>query len=57
MAAPLTSMLKTSVPSKKLTLEQLGVGDSEVDRFDVGKNGVEHAKKLRKSKSEKTSKS
>ena len=32
-------------------------GDSKVDGFGVGGNGVEHAKKLRKSKSKKTSKS
>ena len=32
-------------------------GNGEVNRFGVGRNGVEHAKKLGKSKSEKTSKS
>ena len=32
-------------------------GDGEVDKFGVGRNGMEHAKKSGKSKSEKTSKS
>ena len=63
MAAPLISMLKTTVPPERSTLERQRVGDGEVNGFDVGGNGVEHAKKLgklfksRKSKSEKTSKS
>ena len=63
MAAPFTSILKTTVPPERLTLEQLKVGDGEVDGFGVGGNVVEHAKKsgkLSKSgklKSEKTSKS
>ena len=51
MTAPLTLILKTTVPTEKLTLERLGVGDSKIDRFDIG-GDVEHAKKL-----EKTSKS
>ena len=63
MVAPLTLILKTTVPPEKLTLERLGVGDGEVNGFSVGGNGVEHAKKSGKlsksgkSKSEKTSKS
>ena len=69
MAALLTSMLKITVPPERLTPERLGVGDDEVDGFGIGRNDVEHAKKLRKSsksgklfksgksKSEKTSKS
>ena len=63
MVAPLTSMLKATILPERLTPEWLKVGDGEVDRFGVGGNGVEHAKKSqklsksRKSKSEKTSKS
>ena len=63
MAAPLTSMLKTTVPPERSTLKRLGVDDGKVHRFDVSGNGMEHAKKLGKlsksgkSKSEKTSKS
>ena len=63
MAAPLTSMLKTTVPPEKLTLERLGDGDGEADEFDVGGNSVGHAKKSGKlsksgkSKSKKMSKS
>ena len=57
MAAPLTSMLETTIPPEKSTLERLGVGDGEVDRFGVGKNGIKYAKKSGKSKSKKTSKS
>ena len=63
MAAPLTLMLKTTIPPEKSTLERLGVGDGEVDGFDIDGNGMEHAKKseksskLGKSKSEKTFKS
>ena len=57
MAAPLTSMLKTTVTSDKLTPKQLRVSNGEVDGFDVGGNGVKHIKKSGKSKSEKTSKS
>ena len=63
MAAPLTLILKTTVPPEMSTFERLGVGNGEVDRFGIDKNGVEHAKKSRKlsksgkSKSEKTSKS
>ena len=45
MAAPLTSMLKTTVLPERSTSERLEVSDSEVDRFGVGENGVEHAKK------------
>ena len=61
--APLTSMLKMTVPSERLTPKRLGVSDGEVDRFGISGNGVEHAKKSGKlsksgkSKSEKTSKS
>ena len=63
MAAPLTLMLKTTVSSKRSTLERLGVDDGEVDGFSVSRNVVEHAKKSGKlfksgkSKSEKMSKS
>ena len=63
MATPFTSMLKTTIPPEKLTFKRLGIGNSEIDGFDVGENGVEYAKKLGKlsklgkSKSEKTSKS
>ena len=63
MAAPLTSILKMTVSLERSTPERLGVSDNEVDRFGIGGNGVEHAKKSeklsksRKSKSEKTSKS
>ena len=63
MAAPLTSMLKTAILPEKLTPERLGVDDSKVNRFGVGGNGVEYAKKSGKlsksgkSKSEKTFKS
>ena len=52
-----------TVPSEKSILERLGVGDGEVDGFDIGENGVEHTKKSgklfksRKVKIEKTSKS
>ena len=61
--APLTSMLKMTVPSERLTPKRLGVSDGEVDRFGISGNGVEHAKKLGKlsksgkSKSKKMSKS
>ena len=63
MAASLTLILKTTVLPERLTPKRLGVGDGKVDRFGVGKNSVEHAKKSRKlsksgkSKSKKTSKS
>ena len=63
MAAPLILMLKTTIPLEKSTPEWLGVGDSEVDRFGVDRNGVKYAKKSGKlsksgkSKSEKMSKS
>ena len=57
MAAPLTSMLKMTVSSERSTPKRLGVGDGEINRFGVGRNGVKHAKKSGKSKSEKTSKS
>ena len=57
MAAPLTSMLKITIPPERWIPERLGVGDGEVDGLGVGGNGVEHTKKSRKSKSEKMSKS
>ena len=63
MAAPLISMLKTIILPERSTLERLRIGDGEVDRFGVDKNGVEYAKKSEKlsksgkSKSEKMSKS
>ena len=63
IAAPLTSMLKTTILLEKLTPKRLGVGDGKVDGFSVGGNDVEHAKKSGKlfksgkSKSKKTSKS
>ena len=63
MVAPLTLMLKTTVPPERLTPKRLEVDDGEVDGFGVGGNGVEHTKKPEKlsksgkSKSEKTSKS
>ena len=62
MAAPLTSMLKMTVPSERSILKQLGVGNGKVNRFGVGKNGMEHANKSSKlsksgkSKRKKTSK-
>ena len=63
MAALFISILKTTVLLEKSTLEWLEVGDSEINRFGISGNGMEHIKKLRKlsklgkSKSEKTSKS
>ena len=66
IAAPLTSMLKTTgspdepAPSRNEDSRPASGrndGDGEVDGFGVGGNGVEHAKKSGKSKSEKTSKS
>ena len=45
MAAPLPSMLKTTVPPEKSTPERLGVDDGEVNGFGVGGNGMEYAKK------------
>ena len=66
IAAPLTSMLKTTespdepAPSRNddsRPASGRNDGDGEVDGFGVGGNGVEHAKKSGKSKSEKTSKS
>ena len=62
MVTLFTSILKMTIVPEKLTPEWLGVGDDEVNGFGVGGNSVEHAKKLeklfklRKSKSEKTSK-
>ena len=65
IAAPLTSMLKTTgspdepAPSRNddsRPASGRNDGDGEVDGFGVGRNGVEHAKKSGKSKSEKTSK-
>ena len=40
-------MLKTTVPLEKLTPKWLGIGNSKVNRFDIG-GSVEHAKKLEK---------
>ena len=66
IAAPLTSMLKTTgspdepAPSRNddsRPASGRNDGNGEVDGFGVGGNGVEHAKKSGKSKSEKTSKS
>ena len=54
IAAPLTSMLKTTAPPKKLTLKEVGDGEGG-DGIDDG--SVEIAKKSRKSKGQKTSKS
>ena len=63
MVAPLISILKTIVSPEKSTLKRLGISDGKIDRFDVGRNGIKHAKKSEKlsksgkSKSEKKSKS
>ena len=66
IAAPLTSMLKTTgspdepAPSRNddsRPASGRNDGDGEVDGFGVGGNGVEHAKKSRKSKSKKMFKS
>ena len=54
IAAPLTSMLKTAVPSERSTSEEDGDGESG-DGIDS--RGVEIAKKSGKSKGQKTSKS
>ena len=48
MAAPFTSMLKIIIPPEKSIFERLGVNDGEINEFDIGKNGVKHAKKLGK---------
>ena len=63
MMALLISMLKITIPSKKLIIEWLGVDNNKVNRFGVGKNGVRYVRKSgkssksRKSKSKKMSKS
>ena len=45
MAAPLTSMLKTTLTPEKSTSKRLGVGHGEINGFRVDGNDVEHAKK------------
>ena len=55
IAAPLISILKTTVPPKRLISKWLGVDDNEVDKFSV-EGSKEIAKKLRNLKSEKLSK-
>ena len=63
MVAPLILMLKRTVLPERLTPKQVGDNDGEIDRFEVDKNDVKHAKKLGKlsksgkSKSKKKSKS
>ena len=47
MAALLISILKMTVSPERLTLERLGVGDGEIDKFDVG-SGMEYVKKSEK---------
>ena len=55
MVALLISMLKTTIPPKKLIPKRLRVDDSEVNRFSVSKNGIKHVRKSEKlSKSEKS---
>ena len=49
-------MLKITISPEKLTFKWLKVGDSELNRFDVG-GGKEIAKKLENSKSKKLCKS
>ena len=48
MAAPLTSMLITTVLLEKLTPEQQEIDNGKVNGFGVGANDVKHTKKLEK---------
>ena len=51
-------MLKTTILLEKLTFEVLKVGDNKVNRFGIGSNNMEIAKKLKKLfKTQKLSKS
>ena len=47
MAAPLTSILKTTVSLERLTFQRLGDGNGETDGFDVG-GSIEYVKKSEK---------
>ena len=63
IAALLISILKITILLKKLIPKRLGIGNDKVNRFGVGGNSIEHAKKLgklfklEKSKSKKIPKS